>query len=108
MSEAPITQEEMQQLFGETLPMEAVALLWSEPGNTTFGQMRAKLREIAANRKVPTLVERLRSEAANWSATCGPLFDEAANEIERLRSVVRVNGLRWGHSHAEIDEILHG
>jgi hypothetical protein len=29
-----------------------------------------------------------------------------AAEVERLRSVVRVNGLRWGHSHAEIDKIL--
>jgi hypothetical protein len=28
-------------------------------------------------------------------------------EIERLRSIVRVNGLRWGHTHAEIDAILN-
>ena len=32
---------------------------------------------------------------------------EAANEIERLRAIVRVNGLRWGHTHAEIDELLN-
>lgn len=31
---------------------------------------------------------------------------EAANEIERLRAIVRVNGLRWGHTHAEIDALL--
>lgn len=31
------------------------------------------------------IVERLRSEAANWSATCGDLFGEAADEIERSR-----------------------
>jgi hypothetical protein len=27
-------------------------------------------------------------------------------ENERLRSIVRVNGLRWGHTHAEIDALL--
>lgn len=30
----------------------------------------------------------------------------AADEIDRLRAIVRVNGLRWGHTHAEIDTIL--
>lgn len=35
------------------------------------------------------LVERLRSEAVNWSATCGDLFDEAADEIERLRAALQ-------------------
>lgn len=34
------------------------------------------------------IVERLRSEAANWSATCGDLFGEAADDIERLDAVV--------------------
>lgn len=28
------------------------------------------------------------------------------NEIGRLRAIIRVNGLRWGHTHAEIDEML--
>lgn len=32
------------------------------------------------------LIERLRSEAVNWSATCGDLFGEAADEIERLKA----------------------
>lgn len=29
------------------------------------------------------LIARLRSEAVNWSATCGELFDEAADALER-------------------------
>jgi len=37
-----------------------------------------------------------------------PLVMRAVAEIERLRAIVRVNGLRWGHSHAEIDAILDG
>ena len=32
----------------------------------------------------------------------------AGDEIERLQAIVRVNGLRWGHTHAEIDAILAG
>lgn len=27
-------------------------------------------------------------------------------ENQRLRMIVRVNGLRWGHTHEEIDAIL--
>ena len=34
------------------------------------------------------IVERLRAEAVNWSATCGDLFAEAADEIKRLRKSV--------------------
>jgi hypothetical protein len=34
------------------------------------------------------IVPELRSEAANWSATCGGLFDRAADEIVRLRTLV--------------------
>ena len=46
-----------------------------------------------------SLVQRLREH--------GSLTEiEAAVEIERLRSVVRINGLRWGHTHEEIDKIL--
>lgn len=30
----------------------------------------------------------------------------AAEEISRLRACVRVNGLRAGHSHEEIDRVL--
>ena len=51
MSEAPITKEEMKTMFGNTLPMEAIALLWDGPDDKTIGQVRAELRSIAAKRK---------------------------------------------------------
>ncbi len=35
------------------------------------------------------LLDRLDSEAVNWSATCGDLFGEAAAEIRRLRAALR-------------------
>jgi hypothetical protein len=34
------------------------------------------------------------------------LWIAETRENERLRSIVRVNGLRWGHTHTEIDAIL--
>jgi hypothetical protein len=35
------------------------------------------------------LMERLRSEAVNWSASCGDLFNEAADRIEALEAALR-------------------
>lgn len=32
----------------------------------------------------------------------------AADEIERLRAIIRVNGLRAGSTHAEIDQVIYG
>lgn len=85
----PITQDEVFEMFGDKLPMEAVALLWGGPGDQTIGQLRADLRALAARLKAtPSLIERLRSEAVNWSATCGDLFGEAADEIERQRAAI--------------------
>lgn len=58
MSEgAKITREEMQELFGDAMPIEAVNLVSSSDGSKTVGQIRGELRAIAAQRqsKVPTL-----------------------------------------------------
>lgn len=85
--QAKITHEELVSMFGTEMPWEAVALIWDAPEDQTLGQVRARLREIAAAPKPPTLLSRLRREAVNWSATCGDLFDEAADEIERLWAI---------------------
>lgn len=49
--ERPITSDEMVELFGERMPIEAVMLLWGSPDEMTIGQLRAKLRQIARERK---------------------------------------------------------
>jgi len=36
-----------------------------------------------------------------------PLQHEAADEIERLRGIIRVNGLRWGADHPDIDALIY-
>lgn len=49
-----ITRAEIVEMFGETMPIEAVNLLWDSPGEMTIGEMRAKLREIASTRTPST------------------------------------------------------
>lgn len=33
-------------------------------------------------------------------------LDAAQAEIARMKAIVRVNGLRWGHTHADIDALI--
>lgn len=54
------------------------------------------------------IVARLRGRVHDAQMDHEQMMDDAADEIERLRAIVRVNGLRWGHTHAEIDAILAG
>lgn len=48
--DGPFTQDELMQMFGSTLPIEAVKLLWGSPGDVTLSEVRAQLRRIAADR----------------------------------------------------------
>lgn len=54
---APITREEMIELFGDAMPMEAVQLLWESPGEWTLAQLRAEVRRIAAEKHGKQLKE---------------------------------------------------
>jgi hypothetical protein len=47
---APITKEEMVEMFGEEMPREAVNLVWDSPGEMTVGEIRTELRRIARQR----------------------------------------------------------
>lgn len=47
MAGEPITLAEMVELFGETMPIEAVALLQKAPDGMTIGELRDELRRIA-------------------------------------------------------------
>jgi hypothetical protein len=54
-------------------------------------------------------IERLLKENRNMNTTItndAIMIFERDQEIERLRAALRVNGLRWGHTHAEIDALL--
>lgn len=52
-----ITREEMIELFGEEMPIEAVKLLFNSDDSLTIGDIRAQLRDIAAKR-IPPLFAR--------------------------------------------------
>ncbi len=65
MSQQPITQAEMMELFGATMPIEAVTLIWESPPEMTIGEVRAKLRTMGAAHKrhraaADALAERLK------------------------------------------------
>jgi hypothetical protein len=85
---SPITRDEMRTMFGDTIPMEAVSLLWDSPGEMTVGQIRARLREIAATPKPAPLLERLRSFARMTENREAVLINEATDEIEGLCGLV--------------------
>jgi hypothetical protein len=42
-----ITKQELLELFGERMPLEATSMAWDPPGNMTLVEQRAKLREMA-------------------------------------------------------------
>ena len=45
-----ITRQEMVEMFGKTMPIDAVNLLWDLSGTKTIEEVRAELRSIAATR----------------------------------------------------------
>lgn len=50
--EDKITQQEMVEMFGETMPMEAYKLLLEATDDMTVGEVRKKLREIGNARRI--------------------------------------------------------
>jgi hypothetical protein len=59
----------------------------------------------------PDIVSRLRAVDHMSVEDCflqSHLYAQAAGEIERLRAVMRVNGLFVGLSRAEMEKILYG
>ena len=59
MAEDKITRDEMIELFGVSMPVEAATLLWEASDEKTVGQLRSELREIAAKRQIDSLRERV-------------------------------------------------
>ena len=59
----------------------------------------------------PAAVAALEADRDDWKRLCFVAEPEVAAmqlEIQRLRAIVRVNGLRHGATHAEIDAVLAG
>lgn len=53
-NEKPLSQEELRKWFGDSMPTEVVNILFTKAGNDmTVGQVRAKVRAIAAELMTP-------------------------------------------------------
>ena len=51
MSDDRLTKEELTEIFGIMLPMAAMELIFNTPDGLTIGEVRRKLREIAAKER---------------------------------------------------------
>lgn len=92
--QGPITQAEMIELFGEAMPIEAVDALFKAPDHWTTGQVRGEIRRIAATqrargRQAADLLTRMRDRIHDAPMRDEHLFDEAIQEIARLRWALR-------------------
>jgi len=92
---APITRDELVEMFGEDMPIEAVNLLRNTPGCMTIGEVRVELRKMAMQQlqgsgagQMSDLVERLRG----YRREPPQLMLEAADRIEALEAVLRQIG----------------
>ena len=93
MSEDPerkFTQEELVGLFGDTLPIEVVNLLWNAPDGKTVGQIRTEVRAFAARqkprvedlvRRANKLVELMDDAESNHGGLIGGVTLRAKNEL---------------------------
>jgi hypothetical protein len=59
---------------------------------------------------VVDLASRIRSycEPPRLAAEGAAVLEALSQEVGRLRAIIRVNGLRAGATHAEIDEVIYG
>src|SRR5438045_2017209 len=62
MSDSRITQQEMVELFGEEMPVEAWSLMADAPAEWTLAQVREKLREIAIQKRAASDFSKMRAE----------------------------------------------
>lgn len=92
-----ITREEMRELFGDRMPLEAAKLLWDLPSTKTVDEIRAELRELAmttATKDEPLTDEMLQGikghlEACRAKGHQNPAVDHMLlliAEVERLRA----------------------
>jgi len=80
-----------------------------DTGTTRWQLMRNGVWEPATEDELKAFIERM-GIFSDAKGICSAVMDQMMAEIGRLRAIVRVNGLRSGHSHAEIDALLsnHG
>lgn len=100
-NEAKITREEMIELFGEAMPLEAGNLLFDTDGDKTIGQVRAELRKIAAERRPASLDT---SDLVRRLAE--PLTAEIARQVGG--AVGRDGSYNMTAAMVEIDKVLDG
>lgn len=85
MPEEKLTQAEFAEIFGATIPMEAIDLLWNGPADMTIGELRQKLRSMGrAHKRHRAAADAIAKRMASWCtdpAIDWPwIFSDAARE----------------------------
>ncbi len=104
VSEAPITQAELIEMFGDGMPWEAWALLDKSPDEMTIGEMRSELRRMArekASISARTMVERVAiamfDKGEKWTTMGGQHWDtapEVQKQVLRAQARAAIEALR--------------
>lgn len=94
-SEDKISRDELREMFGEAIPIEAVNIFWGGPDDMTVGQCRAKLRELAARQVIVHGTLRAANEArqVEWDAgnqlSAAYRGNELAGEVGEACNVIK-------------------
>lgn len=113
MSGEKLTQDELAALFGDTIPIEAVNLIWSSPPEMTVGQIREKLAQMAPGWRRKNAIERAVRDyfreivglqlAADLHAQ--QLTQEIARVLDQLRSPIAVGDVAYERKTIVIRDI---
>ena len=85
---APITRDELVEMFGEDMPIEAVNLLRNTPGCMTIGEVRVELRKMAMQQLQGSGAEQV-NVLTEIIAAANKDRDIAAARIKTLEAALR-------------------
>jgi hypothetical protein len=108
MEDERITQEWLIENFGDSMPIEAVNLIYDSPGNKTLGEVRAELRAMAANRPKPTLDirERIAREVMRFQWDSATDISDAEEVADRILAISEIaEALRLVAASAEFSKL---
>jgi hypothetical protein len=80
MSEEKITQDEMVDLFGEEMPVQAVELLFTSSPEKTVGELRKELRMMSAKFRLQSLERQVKEQQ--------DIIDELRNDRGMLNQIL--------------------
>jgi hypothetical protein len=95
----------LQSKEGHTLPTDDIKDIHVGGIDIAASEIMGMLTDMVGELEAEN--ERLQRECTRWSDLRDTDVERLRAEIGRLRTAIRVNGLRWGYGDAEIDAVLN-